>query len=82
MTGEPGTAGERKRSVTIAGHRTSVSLEDEFWQALGEIAARRGISIAGLIAEIDAARGARGLSSAIRVHILNDLRQAVGNVSA
>ena len=59
-----------KRSITITGHRTSVFVEDEFWQALGEIAARRGVSTAALIAEIDEKRGAANLSSAIRGHVL------------
>ena len=70
-----GSAGEQKRSVTIAGHRTSVSLENEFWTALGEIARHRGISVSGLIAEIDEKRGNRGLSSALRVHILDHFRR-------
>ena len=65
-----GSADERKHSVTVAGHRTSVSLEDEFWQALCDIAGERGISASSLIAEIDESRGPRGLSSAIRVHVL------------
>lgn len=60
----------RKRSVTVAGHPTSVSLEEEFWDALGEIAAARGLSLAGLIGEIDKARAGGGLSSAIRLHVL------------
>ena len=61
--------GLRKRSVRIAGHPTSVSLEPEFWQALSEIARTRGIAVGRLVAEIDAER--RGnLSSAIRVFVL------------
>lgn len=71
----------RKRSVTIAGHRTSVSLERAFWNALGEIAGSRGLSLAALIGEIDRAnpRGAgvpRGanLSSALRVYVLERLK--------
>ncbi len=67
---------ERKRSVTIAGHRTSVSLEDEFWQALGDIASERGVSASKLIAEIDSGRGARGLSTAIRVFVLAHFRRS------
>jgi predicted DNA-binding ribbon-helix-helix protein len=59
-----------KRSITIAGHRTSVSLEDDFWAALGDIAADRGISVTALIAAIDQGRGAANLSSAIRSHVL------------
>ena len=71
----PAGPDERKRSVTIAGHRTSVSLENEFWDALAEIASERGISISALIAEIDEARGNRGLSAAIRVHVLDRFRK-------
>jgi predicted DNA-binding ribbon-helix-helix protein len=63
----------RKRSVRIAGHRTSVSLEDAFWRELTEIALRRGVSINALIAAIDAERGGN-LSSAIRVFVLNSIR--------
>ena len=67
----------RKRSVTIAGHRTSVSLEQAFWDALRQIAEARGRSIAALIAEIDEAQGrGRGanLSSALRVFVLEQAR--------
>ena len=64
------SGGLRKRSVMIAGHRTSVSLETEFWDALREIAAARGQSVQALIGGIDAERGARNLSSAIRVFVL------------
>lgn len=59
-----------KRSLSVAGHRTSVSLEAAFWAALREESVRRGLSIARLAAEIDAARGEANLSSAIRVHLL------------
>lgn len=62
--------GPLKRSVTVAGHRTSLSLEPEFWDALKEIAAREGRTVSALIAEIDAARGRRNLSSAARVFVL------------
>jgi predicted DNA-binding ribbon-helix-helix protein len=68
------TDGIRKRSVMIAGHATSVSLEDEFWAALREIAAQRGLSLNALIAEIDQRRGGRNLSSALRVHVLRALQ--------
>ena len=64
----------RKRSVSIRGHRTSLSLEDAFWDALSTIASERGISIAALITEIDQTR-ASGLSSAVRLFILEDLKQ-------
>ncbi|MEM1274591.1 MAG: ribbon-helix-helix domain-containing protein [Pseudomonadota bacterium] len=61
----------RKRSLTLRGHRTSVSLEDPFWDALGRIAAERNVSVNALVAEIDEARGLRsGLASAIRVYVL------------
>ncbi len=63
-----------KRSVRIAGHATSVSLEAAFWRALGEIARRRAVPLAQLLAEIDAAR--RGnLSSAIRLFVLESCRR-------
>lgn len=64
----------KKRSVKIAGHATSVTLEDEFWEALGEIAARRGMSLNQIIAEIDTGRSGN-LSSEIRVFVLNEVRQ-------
>ena len=64
-----------KRSITIAGHRTSVSLETPFWDALGRIAKERDTSVAALIARIDRDRqGKTSLSSAIRVFVLG--RQA------
>ncbi|HET7715578.1 MAG TPA: ribbon-helix-helix domain-containing protein [Bauldia sp.] len=67
-----------KRSITIAGHRTSVSIEDPFWEALGEIAAARGISVTAVIAEIDERRGSANLSSAIRLHVLDWYRKRPG----
>lgn len=74
-------AGIIKRSVSIAGHRTSVSLEEPFWEALREIADRDGISVQSLIGRIDSERGEQNLSSAIRVHVLMSLRAAVRVVS-
>ena len=62
--------GLRKRSLTIAGHRTSVSLEAPFWDALGGLARDRGVSVQALVAEIDRGRDGSNLSSAIRVHVL------------
>ncbi len=62
-----------KRSLAIAGHRTSISLEEVFWQGLRQIAQHRNVSVAALVAEIDAARGAANLSSAIRVFVLTSL---------
>ena len=65
----------RKRSVTIRGHRTSFSLEDEFWQALRAIAADRCISLSTLIVEIDEnRRPEENLSSALRVYVLKRLQ--------
>lgn len=68
-------AGEaiRKRSVKIAGHSTSLSLEGVFWDALKEVAAGRGLSLNALIEEIDRGRGSN-LSSAVRVYLLNHYR--------
>ena len=63
-----------KRSVSITGHRTSISLEEPFWEGLREIAEREKRSVQSLIGHIDAERGEQNLSSAIRVFVLNDLR--------
>jgi predicted DNA-binding ribbon-helix-helix protein len=61
-----------KRSLTLRGHRTSVSLEEPFWQAFRAIAAAEGKPLNALAAEIDAARDpATGLASAIRLHVLD-----------
>lgn len=65
----PGT-GVLKRSLVIAGHRTSISLEDAFWRGLKVLAKKRSQSINALVAEIDAHRGRANLSSAIRVFVL------------
>ena len=60
-----------KRSVTLAGHRTSVALEPEFWAALEVLARNRGQTLAALVAEVDAARApGRPLASALRVFAL------------
>ena len=67
----------RKRSVRIAGHRTSLSLETAFWDQLKTIAAARGLSLNKLVEEIDSARTAQAkranLSSAIRIYVLRSL---------
>ncbi|MEM9129005.1 MAG: ribbon-helix-helix domain-containing protein [Pseudomonadota bacterium] len=69
------TARPQKRSLTLRGHRTSVSLEEEFWQAFREIAANRGMALNALAAEIDEARGIEtGLASAIRLFVLRQYR--------
>lgn len=64
----------RKRSVMIAGHRTSVSLENAFWSALKSIATSRGLTVNQMVTEIDSQRSGN-LSSAIRLFILNSYRR-------
>jgi predicted DNA-binding ribbon-helix-helix protein len=66
--------GPVKRSVFIDGHRTSLSLEPEFWDELKRLAAARSMSLAALIVSIDRSRGRDNLSSAVRVYVLNTLR--------
>ncbi|MGJ0507174.1 MAG: ribbon-helix-helix domain-containing protein [Methylocystis sp.] len=66
----PGPGRVVKHSIVIAGHRTSISLEDAFWRALKDIAAADGLSLAGLVARVDARRGGANLSSALRVFVL------------
>jgi predicted DNA-binding ribbon-helix-helix protein len=69
-----------KRSVMIAGHKTSLSLENGFWECLKEIAAVRGTPVGKLVAEIDQSRTQANLSSAIRLFVLNHVRmQALTN---
>ena len=67
-----------KRSITITGHRTSVSLEAPFWEELQRIANDRQVSLATLVAEIDAERlnnpAPANLSSALRVYVLEAMR--------
>ncbi len=64
-----------KRSLTLNGHRTSVSLEDEFWRAFRHLADAQGRPINALAAEIDAARGMEtGLATAIRLYVLKELQ--------
>ena len=64
-----------KHSLTLRGHRTSVSLEQAFWDGFREIAAARGLTMNALAVEIDAARNDVGLASAIRVFVLDALRR-------
>lgn len=64
-----------KRSFTIKGHRTSISIEAPFWDALRQVAAAEGITLAALVASIDAERGDAGLSSAVRVWVLDYFRK-------
>jgi len=71
MSGRP-----KKRSLTLRGHRTSVSLEDEFWQAFRDIAAQENRPLNALAADIDAERGSDlGLASAIRLFVLRHLKR-------
>ncbi|MBV17715.1 MULTISPECIES: ribbon-helix-helix domain-containing protein [Thalassospira] len=70
----------RKRSVTIAGHRTSFSLEDAFWQELLGLAERRAVTLAELVVEIDSTRDGN-LSSALRLYILRDLQARLAEAS-
>jgi predicted DNA-binding ribbon-helix-helix protein len=66
-----------KRSVTIDGHRTSISLEDAFWDELSAIAKARSLSLNALVAEIDHAKGRPGnLSSALRLYVLGELKKS------
>ena len=70
-------SGPSKHSLTLRGHRTSVSLEPAFWQAFRDIAAEKDIAINVLAAQIDAAREPEtGLASAIRVYVLQHYRKA------
>ena len=62
-----------KRSVSLAGHRTSVALEPEYWAAVERLASSRGQSLAGFIAAVDRDRKNRNLASALRVTVLLDL---------
>ncbi len=70
----PHQSANKKRSVVVAGHRTSVSLENVFWNHLRMMAKARRVSVNELVTEIDQSRDG-SLSSAIRVFILNDLRK-------
>lgn len=74
MTDTPQDGRLRKRSVLIAGHKTSVSLEGAFWEELRAIAAERDMPLGRLIEEIDMTRGGN-LSSAIRLFVLDRLRE-------
>jgi len=65
-----------KRSIVIAGHKTSVSLEDAFWKALKEIAAHRRMTLSDLVASIDTDRRKGNLSSAIRLFVLDHYRNS------
>ena len=70
-----------KHSFTIAGHRTSISLEAAFWDALRTAAAAEGLSLAALVGRIDLQRGEAGLSSAVRVWVLDHVRRPGGGTA-
>ena len=68
-----------KRSIVIAGHKTSVSLEDAFWQGLKEIAVGRDMTLSDLVATIDTERQHGNLSSAIRLFVLDYYRNQLSD---
>lgn len=68
-----------KRSLSIAGHRTSLALEAEFWAGLDAMAAARNLPLAALVREIDEARESANLSSAVRVAVLRWYQQETGD---
>jgi predicted DNA-binding ribbon-helix-helix protein len=71
-----------KRSIVIAGHKTSISLEDAFWKALKDIAIARRATLSDLVASIDAERQHGNLSSAIRLFVLDHYQsKSTGHVS-
>lgn len=70
-----------KRSLSVAGHRTSISLEDAFWQELQAIAGRQRLPVAALVAAIDRTRAEANLSSAIRVFVLAAVKDASRTVA-
>lgn len=74
----PHSAGLKKRSVRIAGHNTSITMEDEFWVALRHIASARHMSLNALVTEIDS-KNEGNLSSAIRVYILRNIQDRLSN---
>ena len=63
-----------KRSIVVAGHKTSVSLEEAFWNGMKEISALRGMTLSELVGEIDSIRQQGNLSSAIRLFVLDHYR--------
>jgi predicted DNA-binding ribbon-helix-helix protein len=71
-----------KRSVVIAAHRTSVSLEDAFWKALKEIATARGTNLSHLVTSIDVERQQSNLSSCLRLFVLDFYRTKLNELAA
>lgn len=70
-----------KRSFSLQGHRTSISLEQPFWEALKEAAAIEGISLAALVARIDERRNGCGLSGAVRIWVLDYVQRRAAATS-
>ena len=70
-----------KRSIVVAGHKTSVSLEEAFWSSMKEISATRSMTLSDLVSEIDKSRKQGNLSSAIRLYVLDYFRVRAGAVS-
>jgi predicted DNA-binding ribbon-helix-helix protein len=68
-----------KRSIVIAGHKTSISLEDAFWEGLKEIAGKRNMGLSNLVAVVDSERQHGNLSSAIRLFVLDFYRNQLLN---
>jgi len=68
-----------KRSIVIAGHKTSVSLEDAFWKGLKEIATERNVTLSELVASIDSDRQHGNLSSGIRLFVLDHYRSQISD---
>jgi predicted DNA-binding ribbon-helix-helix protein len=66
-----------KRSVSLAGHRTSVALEPEFWSAVDRLAIQRGQSLAGFVAFVDRNRKGKNLASALRLTVLQELEKRI-----
>ena len=66
-----------KRSIVVGGHKTSVSLEDDFWDGLKEIAHRHRVSLSDLVGPIDSQRQQGNLSSTLRLFVLNHYRQRI-----
>jgi predicted DNA-binding ribbon-helix-helix protein len=68
-----------KRSIVIAGHKTSVSLEDAFWRGLKEIATGRGLTLSEMVGGIDSARAQGNLSSTLRLFVLDHYRAQIAD---
>ena len=66
-----------KHSIVVGGHKTSVSLEDDFWEALKQIAARNRVTLSDLVGSIDSQRRHNNLSPSLRLFVLNDYRQRI-----